>query len=231
MLRRAFVAAGGALLAATAFAVPRAGAEPIKIGLILPMTGPFASTGRQIEAAASSTCAARRHGRRSQGRADRQGRYRRAPTTPSASRRNWSSTKGRRAGRLRPDAAGARHRADCDRGQDADGRDGGGGVDHHRAVALHRAHQLHVPQVAVPHGRWAAKNGIKQVVTLVSDYGPGIDAEKTFVETLHQGRRPGRESARAACQSGLRALPAEGRATPKPDALFVFVPPRRARSS
>ena len=26
--------------------------EPIKIGLILPMTGPFASTGRQIEAAA-----------------------------------------------------------------------------------------------------------------------------------------------------------------------------------
>ena len=27
---------------------------------------------------------------------------------------------------------------------------------------------------------WAAKNGIKKVVTLVSDYGPGIDAENFF---------------------------------------------------
>jgi branched-chain amino acid transport system substrate-binding protein len=27
---------------------------------------------------------------------------------------------------------------------------------------------------------WAPKNGIKKVVTLVSDYGPGVDAEKFF---------------------------------------------------
>ena len=27
---------------------------------------------------------------------------------------------------------------------------------------------------------WAPKNGIRKVVTLVSDYGPGIDAERTF---------------------------------------------------
>src|SRR5258707_8559262 len=30
---------------------PAAAADPFKIGLILPLTGPFASTGRQIEAA------------------------------------------------------------------------------------------------------------------------------------------------------------------------------------
>src|SRR3954470_4383967 len=51
MLRRTFVATGGALLAMAATAMPTQAQEPIKIGLILPMTGPFASTGRQIEAA------------------------------------------------------------------------------------------------------------------------------------------------------------------------------------
>ncbi len=30
-------------------------ADPFKIGLILPLTGPFASTGKQIEAAVTST--------------------------------------------------------------------------------------------------------------------------------------------------------------------------------
>src|SRR3954470_14322695 len=51
MLRRTFVATGGALLAMAATAMPTQAQEPIKIGLILPMTGPFASTGRQVEAA------------------------------------------------------------------------------------------------------------------------------------------------------------------------------------
>ena len=35
-------------------------------------------------------------------------------------------------------------------------------------------------QSSVPMAEWAFKNGIKKVVTMVSDYGPGIDAEKSF---------------------------------------------------
>lgn len=35
-------------------------------------------------------------------------------------------------------------------------------------------------QVTVPGAQWAAKQGIKRVVTAVSDYGPGIDAENAF---------------------------------------------------
>ncbi|MDM0012117.1 ABC transporter substrate-binding protein [Variovorax sp. J22P168] len=35
-------------------------------------------------------------------------------------------------------------------------------------------------QVTVPAAQWAAKNGIKKVVTAVTDYGPGIDAETAF---------------------------------------------------
>ena len=37
-------------------------------------------------------------------------------------------------------------------------------------------------QVSVALADWAPKNGIKTVVSLVSDYGPGIDAEKYFNE-------------------------------------------------
>jgi len=37
-----------------------------------------------------------------------------------------------------------------------------------------------LPQVVTPLGEWAAKQGIKNVFTMVSDYGPGIDAEQAF---------------------------------------------------
>ncbi|MDT8263205.1 ABC transporter substrate-binding protein, partial [Roseomonas sp. DSM 102946] len=43
-----------------------------------------------------------------------------------------------------------------------------------------------IPQVALPLGRWAPENGIRKVVTVVSDYGPGIDAEKWFKEPFVQ---------------------------------------------
>ncbi len=37
-----------------------------------------------------------------------------------------------------------------------------------------------LPQATAPLAAWAARNGVKEVYTLVSDYGPGIDAETTF---------------------------------------------------
>ena len=37
-----------------------------------------------------------------------------------------------------------------------------------------------VPQTVVPLASWAAENGIKTVVSVVSDYGPGIDVETAF---------------------------------------------------
>ena len=41
-----------------------------------------------------------------------------------------------------------------------------------------------LPQAAVAMGDWAAKNGIKKAVTLVSDFAPGIDAEKYFKDRM-----------------------------------------------
>jgi len=50
--RRRFITSLAATAAAAAWS-PRSAfaADPLRIGLILPLTGPFASTGRQIEAA------------------------------------------------------------------------------------------------------------------------------------------------------------------------------------
>ena len=85
--------------------------------------------------------AARRHGRRPQDRADRQGR--RQPSrqfeadNPGADRLR----QGRHSGR-RPDAERAGHRAVGQREQDGDGGHGLGDVDRHGTVALFCPHEL-----------------------------------------------------------------------------------------
>ena len=85
--------------------------------------------------------AQRRHRRRTQGRADRQGRHRARARDDQANRAGAGRAGARqRARRLRADAARARRRAGRNRGQGADGRDGRGDVDHSDALAVHRAH-------------------------------------------------------------------------------------------
>jgi branched-chain amino acid transport system substrate-binding protein len=81
-----------------------------------------------------------------------------------------------------------------------------------------------LPQASVALADWAPKNGLKKIVTLVSDYGPGLDAEKFFKErlTFNGGqvvealRVPMRNPDFAPFLQKVRDL--------KPDALFVFVP-------
>lgn len=42
-------------------------------------------------------------------------------------------------------------------------------------------------QVTAPLGAWAAKNGSKRAFTIVADYAPGVDAEKSFARTFTEG--------------------------------------------
>ena len=56
---------------------------------------------------------------------------------------------------------------------------------------------------------WAAQNGIKKVVSIVSDYAPGFEAEKSFTARFKRGRRYGRRSNQGAPgQSGFFAISA-----------------------
>jgi branched-chain amino acid transport system substrate-binding protein len=81
-----------------------------------------------------------------------------------------------------------------------------------------------LPQAAVGLADWAPKNGIKKVVTLVSDYGPGIDAEKYFKERLTFNGGTVTESLRVPLRNPDFAPFLQKVRDLKPDALFVFVP-------
>ena len=81
-----------------------------------------------------------------------------------------------------------------------------------------------LPQAAVALADWAPKNGIRKVVTLVSDYGPGIDAEKYFKERLIFNGGQVTESLRVPLRNPDFAPFLQKVRDLKPDALFVFVP-------
>jgi branched-chain amino acid transport system substrate-binding protein len=81
-----------------------------------------------------------------------------------------------------------------------------------------------LPQVSVSIADWAPKNGIKSVVTLVSDYGPGLDAEKFFKERFQFNGGKVLDSLRVPLMNPDFAPFLQKVRDEKPDALFVFVP-------
>jgi branched-chain amino acid transport system substrate-binding protein len=81
-----------------------------------------------------------------------------------------------------------------------------------------------LPQAAVAMADWAPKNGIKNVVTLVTDYGPGIDAEKYFSDRLAFNGGKVSEKLRVPLRNPDFAPFLQKVRDLKPDALFVFVP-------
>jgi branched-chain amino acid transport system substrate-binding protein len=81
-----------------------------------------------------------------------------------------------------------------------------------------------LPQASVALADWAPKNGIKTVVTLVSDYGPGIDAEKFFKERFQFNGGKVTDSLRVPLMNPDFAPFLQKVRDEKPDALFVFTP-------
>jgi branched-chain amino acid transport system substrate-binding protein len=79
-------------------------------------------------------------------------------------------------------------------------------------------------QSSEPMAAWAFKNGIKKVVTLVSDYGPGLDAEKSFSDKFKADGGTVVENLRIPMRSPDFSPVLQKVADAKPDALFVFVP-------
>ncbi len=119
-------------------------AEPIKIGLILPMTGQSASTGRQIDAAVKLWMAQNGDtiaGRKVEVILKDDGAV--PDVTKRIAQEMIVNDKVAVIAGFGHHADRARDRAARDAEQDAAGRDGGGHVEHHRSVALHHPHQLH----------------------------------------------------------------------------------------
>lgn len=223
--RMAGVGAGLALAALPGLAAPALAQETVKIGLVLPMTGASASTGRQIEAAARLYMA--QNGNKVAGKTiellvrDDTGaadQTKRLATelivndkvaviagfglTPLALAVGPVATQAKVPAVIM--AAGTSMIVE-------------------RSPFFVRT-SFTLPQNTTPMAEWSAKNGIKKVVTLVSDYGPGLDAEKAFKakfeadggQILAQLRAPLMNPEFAAFLQRAKDL--------KPDALFLFVP-------
>lgn len=81
-----------------------------------------------------------------------------------------------------------------------------------------------LPQITAPIASWAAKNGIHKVYTVVADYGPGHDAEKQFVETFTEAGGEIVGQVRTPVGHPDFAPFLQRVKDTKPDAVFMFVP-------
>jgi len=225
LLRRRVLQAGAAAL--TARYVPLAvAADPFRIGLILPLSGPFASTGKQVEAACRLYM-----------------------------QKNGDTVAGRKVELIVRDDTGVAPETTKRTAQELIVRNqvnvlAGFGL---TPLALATApvateaktpmivmaaatsivtskspyivrSGFTLPQVTGPIADWAVKNKIQTAVTMVSDYAPGIDAESTFVKRFTSGGGKVAESLRVPLRNADYAPFIQRAKDAKPDALFVFVP-------
>ncbi|MGN6583250.1 MAG: ABC transporter substrate-binding protein [Rhizobiaceae bacterium] len=81
-----------------------------------------------------------------------------------------------------------------------------------------------IAQAAVPLAQWAHKHGINKVVTVVADYAPGIDAEKAFSQVFEKAGGKVSQKIRVPVANPDFAPFLQRVKDDKPDAVFVFVP-------
>ncbi len=82
-----------------------------------------------------------------------------------------------------------------------------------------------LPQNTAPIAGWAAKNGIKNVFTLVADFGPGHDAEGQFKKTFTAAGGKIVGDVRVPVSNPDYGPFLQKIKDVKPDAVFLFLPP------
>ena len=225
MLRARLLTAVAAIAAIASSACGAGAQDTVKIGLILPMTGPQASTGKQIDAAVRLYML-----------------------------QNGATAAGKKIEIiLKDDAAvpdNTKRIAQELIVNDKVAFIAGFGVTPAALAAAPLATQAKVPEVVMAAGTsiiterspyivrtsftlpqssvimadWAAKNGIKKVVTLVSDYAPGTDAQNSFKEAFGKAGGEVLAELRVPLAAPDFAPVLQRARDAAPDAIFVFVP-------
>ncbi|MBB5403852.1 ABC transporter substrate-binding protein [Paraburkholderia youngii] len=222
--KRTLLKAAAALVLAGSSVLAHAD-DVVKVGLIVPMSGPFASTGRQVDAAVKLYMA--QHGDTVAGKKI-QVILKDDTNVPDTTKRlaqelivkdHVSVLAGFGLTPLALAAAPLATQAKVPM------------IVMNAATAMITEQSPYIvrsgftlPQNTLGIARWAPKNGIKKVVTLVADYGPGIDAQNSFKKVF--------ESEGGSVVEQLRVPVANPDFSPflqkvadlKPDALFIFVP-------
>ena len=83
---------------------------------------------------------------------------------------------------------------------------------------------LTVPQLEETFGAWAYKSGIRKVYTMVSDFGPGHDAEGAFTRGFKEGGGEIVGSVRVPVANPDFAAFVQRMKDANPEAIFIFVP-------
>jgi branched-chain amino acid transport system substrate-binding protein len=225
MLKRNFLRTAAAAAALCTSGLAFAQAAPFKIGLILPMTGPQATTGRQIEAAARLWIA--QNGDTVAGRKV-QLILKDDTSLPDMTRRVAQELVVNEkvdvlAGfGITPSALAVAPIATQSKTPQVVMAAATSSITEASPYIVRSSFTL--PQAAVAMGDWAPKNNIKSVVTLVADYGPGLDAEKFFSERFLFNGGKVLEKLRVPLRNPDFAPFLQKVRDTKPDALFVFVP-------
>jgi branched-chain amino acid transport system substrate-binding protein len=81
-----------------------------------------------------------------------------------------------------------------------------------------------VPEIDETFGAWAAKQGMKTAYTLVSDYGPGLDAESAFQRAFQAGGGKIVGSDRMPVANADFSAFVQRAKDANPEAIFIFVP-------
>ena len=226
MLRRGILAAsalaGAALCAVSSAAVAQ---ETVKIGLILPMTGQQASTGKQVDAAVKLYQA--QHGTTVAGKKV-EVILKDDTSVPDVAKRLAqelvvNDKVAVLAGfGLTPIALAVAPIATQAKIPEIVMAAGTSSITEASPFIVRTSFTL--AQSSVPMAEWASKNGIKKVVTLVSDFGPGLDAEKSFSEKFKADGGIVVENLRVPMRSPDFSPVRQKAADAKADAIFVFVP-------
>lgn len=81
-----------------------------------------------------------------------------------------------------------------------------------------------LPQVTMPIAQWALKNNIRRVYSLVADYGPGLDAEATFKKNFTAGGGQIIGEVRTPLKNPDFGPFIQRIKDAKPEAVFIFLP-------
>jgi len=223
--KRSLLKIAAALMLAGTTAVPAYAQDVVKVGLILPMTGAFASTGRQIEAAVRLYMA--EHGDTVAGKKIQliiKDDTNVADTTKRLAQELIVNDKvavlaGFGLTPLALSTAPIATQAKVPM------------VVMAAATAMITEQSPYIvrsgftlPQATLGIAKWAPKNGIKKVVTLVSDYGPGIDAQNSFKKVFTENGGEVVQELRVPVRNPDFSPFLQRVHDAKPDAVFVFVP-------
>lgn len=203
-------------------------AEPLKIGMVLPMSGPFAAYGKQIENGAKLYL--QKHGNMLGGR-----------KVELILKNDDPGTSGEISKRLAQDLV-IRDKVDILAGFAL--TPSGLAVapvatEAKKPMVIMNAAtsiittksdnivrvSMTLPQTTAPIATWAAKNKIKKVYMLVADYGPGYDAEAQFKKTFTAAGGEIVGQVRSPVKGPDLAPYLQKIKDAKPEAVFLFLPP------